>query len=554
LPNPPQLRKSLFDTVNNRGKVSLNLLSDADVTLPVIDGKGVLVVRVPRADRRQRPVFEGQNPLTGTYRRNYEGDYKCRPDEVGRMLADQSEEPADSRILQGFGLEDLDEESLRQYRQQFADRQPGHPWRSLDDKAFLGKVGAWRRDRQSRDEGLTVAGLMMFGRDEAIGDPSAVPEFHLDYRERLSSDPEVRFTDRLTSDGKWVCNIFQFFQRVQVRLFADLKLPFELDTNLFRRRDETVVHEAIREALVNSLIHADYRGQGGVIIEKYRDRLELSNPGTLLLGIEQILEGGVSECRNKVLQGMFQSWGYGERLGSGIDTIRDGWESQRWRSPLIGETQRPDRVRLVLPMVSLLPEEALQHLRDSLGRRFESLSPLEVQALVTSDVEGQISNARMRLMCREHPADVTKVLQGLVAKGMLEQDGHKRGATYRLSADLARRRAGDLVHSDELAHIGEVDSAQTVELLETLRGVAAPAAERHKLPAEQMRQIILQLCDGRYLSAAEIGNLVRRNPRGLRLRTLAPMVDEGLLQRRFPDEPNRPDQAYTTARRGNDDE
>ena len=39
------------------------------------------------------------------------------------------------------------------------------------------------------------------------------------------------------------------------------------------------------EAMVNVLIHADYRGQGGVVIEKHRDRFELSNPGTLLLPV-----------------------------------------------------------------------------------------------------------------------------------------------------------------------------------------------------------------------------------------------------------------------------
>jgi hypothetical protein len=67
------------------------------------------VIQVPRASRRQRPVYVGQNPLDGTYRRNYEGDYKCRPDEVGRMLADQAEESLDYRIVERFGVNDLDQ-------------------------------------------------------------------------------------------------------------------------------------------------------------------------------------------------------------------------------------------------------------------------------------------------------------------------------------------------------------------------------------------------------------------------------------------------------------
>ena len=184
----------------------------------------------------------------------------------------------------------------------------------------------------------------MFGKDEAIRDHSAIPQYHVDYRERLSDDPEVRWTDRLTGDGTWTANLFQFYQRVLSRLFADLKVPFQLRPDMFRK-DETIVHEAIREALVNALIHADYRGKGGIVIEKYRDRITLSNPGSLLLPVEQLFQGGISECRNKSLQLMFQQIGGGEKAGSGIDKIRQGWASQKWRLPLIRETTRPDRVQ-----------------------------------------------------------------------------------------------------------------------------------------------------------------------------------------------------------------
>jgi predicted HTH transcriptional regulator len=118
LKNSPQAVKTCWDTVNNRGKVSVNLLAPQAVRLAKIDDKEVLVIQVPRANRRQRPIFVGQNPLEGTYRRNYEGDYKCRADEVGRMLADQSPEAADSRLLPHFGIGDLDAETIKQYRNQ----------------------------------------------------------------------------------------------------------------------------------------------------------------------------------------------------------------------------------------------------------------------------------------------------------------------------------------------------------------------------------------------------------------------------------------------------
>ena len=94
-----------------------------------------------------------------------------------------------------------------------------------------------------------------------------------------------------------------------------IKVPFELDAEGYRK-PVTPVHEALQEALVNALIHADHFGQGGVVIERWADKLEFSNPGTLLVSHEQLLQGGISECRNKALQRMFQMLGVGDKAGS----------------------------------------------------------------------------------------------------------------------------------------------------------------------------------------------------------------------------------------------
>ncbi len=563
LPDAAEVQKTIWNLLNNREKVSINLLSNDQIRVVPSGEQFILLVEVPRADRRQRPVYTGQNPIAGTFRRNFEGDYRCTPDEVGRMLADQTEEPADSRVLEHFGIDDIDPASVQQFRQRFSARPPDHPWLLLDHRGFLTRLGAWRKERASSLEGLTVAGLLMFGKDEAIRDVSAVPQFHVDYRERLSADPEVRWTDRITFDGTWTANLFQFYQRVIMRLFADLKVPFQLKPDMFRK-DETLVHEAVREALVNALIHADYRGLGGIVIEKYRDRIEMSNPGSLLLSIDQVYQGGVSECRNKSLQTMFLMIGGGEKAGSGIDKIRQGWRAQHWRVPNIREHVRPDRVKIILPMVSLLPEESLERLRARFGSKFDRLDHLEVQALVTADLEGAVSNRRLQEVCEEHPADLTKRLHQLVTRGFLRQDGQKRWASYHLpfaepeevrsthyAEDSSHKSEGDSTHKGDSAHKGVEDSAHQLESLPTeelarLRAIAAPAVKT-RLRSKGMRKIILELSDRRYQTAADLGELLGRNSHNLRGRFLTPMVEEGLLKRKYPDEPNRPDQAYIRA-------
>jgi ATP-dependent DNA helicase RecG len=536
------IKKSFWDTINNRGKVSINLLKNEDVQ-EVAHSKGTLLaIRVPRATRYQSPVFVEQNPLTGTYRRNSEGDYHCTEQEVGRMLSDRAEEPADSRILEHFSLNDLDLASLQQYRQRFASHKPTHPWLSEDDKELLGKLGGWRASRSDDIQGLTVAGLLMFGKEGVLRE--ALPQYHVDYREKLSENPALRWTDRLTIDGTWPGNLFQFYIRVIQRLAADLKLPFQLDNDLFRK-GETVVHVAIREALVNSLIHADHQGQGGIVIEKYQDRFEFSNPGSLLISFDQLLHGNVSECRNKSLQTMFTMIGAAEKAGSGVDKILMGWNSQHWRFPMIKEQMQPDRVLWILPMISLIPNESLIRLKKRFGIKFSKFNPLEIQVLVTADIEGSVDNTRMRQITNKHSADITKLLQDLVSRGALTQDGQGRWTQYYLpfSPDSLHKEDHSLHNKDHSLYKEEISQ----DSWNILISIAHSAKQNKRLPPKKMESIILQLCQSHWLTRRQISDLVERNPEGLRSRFLAPMVEHGLLELRYPNNPNRTDQAYKAA-------
>jgi len=150
--NVALVRKELFDGLNSRQKVSVNLLADASVCEIVLEGKTILAVEVPRATRKQRPVYLTTNPLSGhTYRRLNDGDRALPDEEVKRMLAEQVNDSRDDRILKGYDVEDLDAETLRAYRQVFTNRDPGHVWNALGDREFLRQIGGWRKDRETGD-------------------------------------------------------------------------------------------------------------------------------------------------------------------------------------------------------------------------------------------------------------------------------------------------------------------------------------------------------------------------------------------------------------------
>ena len=86
LPDPMQLVHDFWVLVNAPNIASANILKPRHVRVEDCQGKRIVVIRVPRANRRDRPVYVGDDPLTGTYRRSGEGDFRCTPDEVRRMF------------------------------------------------------------------------------------------------------------------------------------------------------------------------------------------------------------------------------------------------------------------------------------------------------------------------------------------------------------------------------------------------------------------------------------------------------------------------------------
>jgi predicted HTH transcriptional regulator len=186
-------------------------------------------------------------------------------------------------------------------------------------------IGGWREDRASGEAGLTAAGLLMFGQWTSIAE--AFPLYFLDYQERpADAQSQTRWLDRIVPDGAWSGNLYDFFRRVIRKLTEDLKVPFVLQGG--ERVDDAPAHQALREVLVNTLIHADYTGRASVLVVKQPSGFVFRNPGMMRVPASIALSGGESDCRNRTLHQMFLFINLGERAGSGLPKIRSGWEVQ----------------------------------------------------------------------------------------------------------------------------------------------------------------------------------------------------------------------------------
>ena len=345
LQNEAKLRKEFWDTINNRKKVSLNLLSDDDVETYVVGENNdvIMVIYVPMAKREQKPVYINDDIFNGTFRRNYEGDYHCTRLQVKTMLRDQTERTMDMEVLDKVPMEDLNYDTIHGYRNSHRSLKEGHPFERLSDHDYLRSIGAAAISEEDGQLHPTAAGMLMFGDEYNI--VRHFPEYFLDYREEL--DPTTRWSDRLqSSSGEWSGNVCDFYFRVYNKIIKEIKVPFKMSGG--ERIDDTPVHKALREALANCLINADYHGLRGVVIRMEQDKLIFANPGYVRTGKKQMRLGGESDPRNKALMKMFNLINIGERAGSGVPNIFNVWEDEGWEDPVIEERFDPDRTVLSL--------------------------------------------------------------------------------------------------------------------------------------------------------------------------------------------------------------
>ena len=436
---------------------------------------------------------------------------------------------------------------------------PNSPWIGLPAGDFLVKIGAVARDRATGGLGLRAAGLLMFGRYEAIQE--AFPNYMLDYQERPDPEADVRWVDRIVPDGTWSGNLYDYFHKAYRKLVSDLKIPFKLKDGA--RVEDTPVHEAVREALINAIIHADYTGRASVLAVKQPDMFWFRNPGLMRVPAGQALHGGESDCRNRNMQKMFRLVGFGDHAGSGIPKIYRNWKAQHWRAPRLHETFEREFTQLELRMISLLPAESVRLLDELFGERFRSLPELERIILVTAAAENEVNHARIKEMSAEHPKDISAALANLVEEKMLVKRGETRGSTYQLpevkekagfppsvtEADGTGAAVGNPLHKAESPLYKAGNPLHKAEnplhsILSTVLQVYGFTEMPRRVKPEFMRKLILGICDGRFLSLKSLAAVLKRDPVALQHNYLTPMLGDGSLELKYPGIKSHPDQGY----------
>jgi ATP-dependent DNA helicase RecG len=441
---------------------------------------------------------------------------------------------------------------------------PGHPWLAKDDLGLLKKLEAYRVDRQSKQEGLTLAGVLMFGKMEAIHDPECAPQFFPDYREVLTQDPEVRWTDRIYPDGTWEANLFQFYLQVWPRISAGLPRPFQLKNG--QRQDDTPAHIALREAFINSLVHADYNAPSSLVSIRKTKGFQFTNPGTLLVSVRQYYEGGVSVCRNKALQKMFSLIGGAEQAGSGADKIVRGWEVAHWQRPYLEVQDQPDLVTLELTMESILSGQAQERLNEAFGERATTLFGERLTVLSIVAMEESVTHRSLRYRVGMHAADLSGLLKSLCLDGFLVSKGWGSGTTYQLNDGKAGQALSALEKTERSSpNMGEVlekvgssskkvgssiekvgSSIEKVGSSNEKVGSSSSQKYLESISLKLQKALFAAAADG-WHTPAELAEATSKSINYLKVKIIPVLVAAKLLERKY-DEVTHPNQAYRTVK------
>jgi len=226
----------------------------------------------------------------------------------------------------------------------------------IDPLEFLAKLEIVRRNQ------LTFGGFLLFARNYCL----------------ISDLQAGRFKGESTIIDSLSLNTDLFSEVDEVLNFIKKHLMVEYIFNGEPQLTEKFYYpvDAIREIIVNMIVHRDYRESSGSVIKMFDDRIEFFNPGRLTSGItvQDLLSGNyVSQCRNKLIARAFKEAGLTERYGSGINRILNICKNHGIVPPVFEEIFNGFRVILYKKKANVTEDVTVNVTEDVTVKRVEAL-------------------------------------------------------------------------------------------------------------------------------------------------------------------------------------
>lgn len=326
-----------------RDKIRPGIIPFFEIVREVEPGKHVGVVSVTRGYDVHSVWHNNRNMYfirVGTQSR------EPSPEELGRLFQQRGSFRAELRPVSGATLADLDRRRLRDYfgrirQQQVPPDEDEEAWRTLLINTEI-----------MTEEGVTVGGMLLFGQTPnrflayAGIDAAAFPGTEKDYAARERASLRGPMPALLGAAGELVENGLV----EQALDFVRRNTPVTAVLDNGRRLERpTYPSEAVREGIVNALIHRDYLlSSTDIELAVYSNRLEIISPGRLPNGITpDRMRAGTRAARNQLLKDVMRDYRYLEHMGMGVPRkIIQGMKAHNSTDPELIEEQERFVLRL----------------------------------------------------------------------------------------------------------------------------------------------------------------------------------------------------------------
>ena len=503
----------------------------------VVDEKLVIVVYIPEVEPQNKPIYiKAQGLPRGAYRRIGSTVQHCTDEDIRIFHTNAGRKTFDESIITGASLDDIDPQAIGEYRRARRTANPHAPELNWDDGNLL--LALKCVDKQDDELIPTLAEILLFGSDMAIR--KYLPLMRVDY----IRVPGHKWNGEISYSLEFREPMLRMIPRVIAGIMGDIPRCVAFHEGSAQRHEKPLIPErVVREAVVNALMHRNYRSYGTIQIIRYPGRLEITNPGHSLV---EIGDGGsiTSITRNPTIAAVLHDTNLAENKGSGIRMMVKLTQETRLSPPIFESNRQADYFRTVFSLHHFFSEEELEWLSSF---NVADLSDEEAMALIFVRRNGSISNEQCRDLTGLDVVGASRLLGKLRDLDFLIQHPHGAMTFYTPAgqfeiAPVYTTRQQVRVSPD----VGEtlnIDS-ETIppDIAESIRILG-----KRNSP-QAVRRVIIQICSVRPVSAGEIAQLVGRSKRWVLNSYLKSMIRDGQLTYVIPGEPNHPEQKYTVGR------
>lgn len=436
LTNPAKMSADLASACSDEMEPCIRPL----IGLHEIEGETVLIAEIPELDPGQKPCFyKGAGMNRGSYVRVGDGDRPLSSYEVQMLVCSRGQPRDDEHPIVGISIEALDSDLVQRFARRLRETRQ-HVFGDKSDAEVLRMVKVLVPDGDD-GEAVSVAGLLALGRFPQ----HSLPQLNLTFVHYPTTDgvplaTGERFLDNVALDGPVPVIVRDALAALRRNMTRR-----SVVRGAGRQDVSEYPEEALREVLVNALVHRDVSPQSRgtqVQVEMYPDRLVVRNAGGLFgpVSLENLGEDGVSSARNATLMKILEDVPLPntdrtvcENRGTGVRTMVHALRTAGMTPPRF--VDRIATFEVTFPNHTLMSDSVVQWI-NALGQR--GLTDSEHVGLALMRDGNAIDNPTYRAATGVDSRVATAELQDLVARELAQQTGSRRWARYTLSPRASR--------------------------------------------------------------------------------------------------------------------